>query len=60
MSIQIREHAPGRDLDDFIRVADIVYSEDPYWVKPLDMDIRDRLTPKKNPFFAKVLKSQLL
>jgi hypothetical protein len=28
-----------------------VYRDDPAWVPPLHMEITDRLTPKKNPFF---------
>ncbi|HSN81774.1 MAG TPA: hypothetical protein VLS88_04300 [Polyangiales bacterium] len=51
MSVEIKQHVPGRDLDDFIQVAFEVYRDDPAWVPPLQMEIRDRLTPKKNPFF---------
>ncbi len=51
MSIEIIEHQPGGDLDDFIQVAYEIYRGDPAWVAPLQMEIRDRLTPSKNPFF---------
>jgi len=51
MSIEIKEHQPGRDLKDFIEVAFEVYRDDPAWVPPLQMEITDRLTPEKNPFF---------
>ncbi len=51
MSVEIKEHQPGRDLDDFIDVAYEVYRDDPAWVAPLRMEITDRLTPEKNPFF---------
>jgi hypothetical protein len=51
MSIEIKQHQPGRDLKDFIEVAFEVYRDDPAWVPPLHMEITDRLTPKKNPFF---------
>ena len=51
MSVEIRQHQPGRDLDDFIQVAFDVYADDPAWVAPLNMEITDRLTPEKNPFF---------
>lgn len=51
MSVEIKQHLPGKDLDDFIQVAFEVYRDDPAWVPPLQMEIRDRLTPKKNPFF---------
>ena len=51
MSIEIREHQPGRDLKDFIGVAFDIYQDDPAWVPPLHMEVTDRLTPEKNPFF---------
>ena len=51
MAIQIREHTPGKDIEDFIRVGHIVYGDDPAWVAPLEFDLRQRLTPSKNPFF---------
>ncbi|MGD8318072.1 MAG: N-acetyltransferase [Myxococcales bacterium] len=51
MSVEIKQHEPGKDLEDFIRVAYEVYRDDPAWVAPLQMEIRDRLTPEKNPFF---------
>jgi len=51
MAIEIREHTPGKDIDDFVRAGFEVFRGDPVWIPPLDMEIRDRLTPKKNPFF---------
>ncbi len=51
MAIQIREHTPGKDIEDFIRAARVVYEGDPKWVPPLEMDLRQRLTPGKNPFY---------
>lgn len=51
MGIEIREHAPGGALGDFLRAARIVFADDPAWVPPLDMDMKERLDPKKNPFF---------
>ena len=51
MTIQIREHTPGKDIEDFIRVGHVVYGDDPAWVAPLEFDLRQRLTPGKNPFF---------
>jgi len=51
MSIEIRQHAPGADLKDFIRVQDIVFEGDPNYVPPLRMELTDRLTPGKNPFW---------
>lgn len=51
MTIEIRQHAPGADLKDFIRVQEIVYADDPHYVPPLRMELKDRLTPGKNPFW---------
>ncbi len=51
MTVEVKEHRPGEDLKDFIQVAFEVYRDDPFWVAPLDMEIHDRLTPEKNPFF---------
>lgn len=51
MNVQIRRHRPGKDLDDFKSVAFEIYRDDPAWIPPLDMEISDRLTPRKNPFF---------
>ena len=51
MSVTLREHRPGHDIDDFVAFAHDLYRDDPAWIAPLEMEIRDRLTPKKNPFF---------
>jgi len=53
MAIEIREHVPGRDLGDFMKAARVVYEGDPQWVPPLEMDLRQRLTPGKSPFFLR-------
>jgi len=51
VTIEIRQHTPGEDLTDFIKVPHRVYADDPNWVAPLDFMIREQLTPGKNPFF---------
>jgi len=53
MSIQIVELREGDKtrLRDFLDLARDIYESDPAWVRPLDMDVEDRLNPKKNPFF---------
>lgn len=51
MAIEIREHTPGGRVDDFLRAAHVVFEGDPAWVAPLDFEIKERLSPKKNPFF---------
>jgi hypothetical protein len=35
----------------FLDVVDRIYVDDPNYVRSLDMDVSDRLNPKKNPFF---------
>jgi hypothetical protein len=39
MSIEIREHAPGGDIGDFLRAGEVVFRDDPQWVPPLKIDI---------------------
>jgi len=49
--IEIRQIEPGGRLADFLNVVDSIYATDPHYIRPLDMDLKDRLHPKKNPFF---------
>jgi hypothetical protein len=51
MTITVRTHVPGEKIDAFIRAADEVFRGDPAFIPPLDLDIKERLHPKKNPFF---------
>jgi len=53
MSIEIRELRAGdrRVLKDFLDVVDTIYEGDPSFVRPLDLDVSERLDHKKNPFF---------
>lgn len=53
MAVEIREHAPGIDIDDFIRAGQVVFRDDPAWIAPLEFDVRATLTPGKNPFFKR-------
>src|ERR1041384_8674271 len=50
MPLEIRETPIGGKLNDFLDVVDYVYRGDPQYVRPLDMDMKDRLS-LKNPFF---------
>lgn len=50
MTIEIRETPIGGDLRDFLNVVDYVYRGDPNFVRPLNMDLKERLS-HKNPFF---------
>ncbi|HKQ69530.1 MAG TPA: hypothetical protein VJT73_09330, partial [Polyangiaceae bacterium] len=51
MAAEIREIPIGGDLKPFLDVVERIYRGDPSYVRPLDLDVRDRLS-KKNPFFA--------
>jgi len=50
-TIEIREVKPGGSLGDFLDVVSTIYAKDPVFVRPLDQDLKDRLSHKKNPFF---------
>lgn len=50
MTVEIRETPLGGRLDDFLDVVDYIYRDDAGYVRPLDMDVKQRLG-KKNPFF---------
>jgi hypothetical protein len=49
----VRELVRGdkNTLKDFLDVVDDIYDRSPYYVRPLDFDVSDRLDHKKNPFF---------
>ncbi|HEX3770398.1 MAG TPA: hypothetical protein VHV30_06020 [Polyangiaceae bacterium] len=49
--VDIRQTPMGGRVDDFLNVVDDIYSGDPNYVRPLNMELKDRLHPKKNPFF---------
>ncbi|MGD0524882.1 MAG: hypothetical protein ABSE49_07055 [Polyangiaceae bacterium] len=49
--VDIRQIPMGGSIDDFLNVVDYIYKGDPAYVRPLDMELKDRLNPKKNPFF---------
>jgi hypothetical protein len=51
MTADIREIPMGGDLRPFLDVVDYIYRDDPSFVRPLDLDLKDRLS-KKNPFFG--------
>jgi hypothetical protein len=50
MPVEIRETPIGGKATDFLNVVDYVYRGDPNYVRPLDMEMKDRLS-LKNPFF---------
>jgi len=49
--VEIRQSPMGENLGDFLGVVDRIYQHDPAYIRALNLDIRDRLNPKKNPFF---------
>lgn len=49
--VEIRQTPMGGDIKDFLNVVDTIYRGDPRYIRPLDMELKDRLDPKKNPFF---------
>lgn len=50
MTVQIREIRLGGNLRPFLEVVDDIYGDDPAYVRPLDMLVRQQLS-RKNPFF---------
>ena len=50
MSVEVRETPIGGNLKDFLNVVDYIYRDDPNFVRPLDFDLKSRLS-KGNPFF---------
>jgi hypothetical protein len=51
MAIDIRSIPLGGNLRPFLDVVDHIYRDDPAFVRPLDLELKDRLS-RKNPFFA--------
>jgi hypothetical protein len=49
--VDIRHTPMGGNAKEFLDVVDTIYRGDPAYVRPLDMELKDRLNPKKNPFF---------
>jgi hypothetical protein len=49
--VEVRQFPMGAQCDDFLNVVDYIYRDDPAYVRPLDMEQKDRLNPRKNPFF---------
>ena len=49
--LEIRQIPMGGPLKDFLNVVADIYKGESNYVRPLDMDLSDRLNPKKNPFF---------
>src|SRR6266850_6695877 len=52
MPIHIHPVRGRRDLSRFVDYAYVRNRRDPHWIPPLRIAERERLSPKKNPFFA--------
>ncbi len=50
--LTVREVNTGPDLDRFVRLPFRIYEEHPNWVPPLVDDVKNTLTPGRNPFWA--------
>src|SRR3954468_22349546 len=50
--IEVRPVSDGRDLRRFVAYAYTRNRSDPHWIPPLRLAEKERLQPKKNPFFA--------
>jgi hypothetical protein len=49
--VEIKQTPMGGNIRDFLDVVDRIYADDPRYIRPLDMELKERLDPKKNPFF---------
>ena len=49
--VDIRQIGQRSGIDDFLNVVDYIYRDDPAYVRSLDLELKDRLNPRKNPFF---------
>lgn len=50
--IEITRHRPGKDIQDFLQAANVVFAGDRSWIPPLRMMLSDQLSPTASPFFA--------
>lgn len=50
MPIEIRRTPLGGNVRDFLNVVDYIYRADPNYIRPLDMELKERLS-YKNPFW---------
>lgn len=50
MKPEIRKSTIGGPLKDFLNVVDYIYRDDPQYIRPLDFELKQRLSPK-HPFF---------
>jgi GNAT superfamily N-acetyltransferase len=49
--LEVREVCNGSDLDRFVKLPWRIYAEDPHWVPPLLLDVKEFLDRRKHPFY---------
>ena len=49
--LEVREVRSRGDLDRFIKLPWRIYAEDPHWVPPLLMEVKEFLNRRKHPFY---------
>jgi GNAT superfamily N-acetyltransferase len=49
--LEIRPVQTRRDLRQFIQVPQRIYADDPHWVPPLAMEVKEFLDRRKHPFY---------
>lgn len=49
--LDVAQMPMGGPLHDFLDVVDTIYEGDPVYVRPLDLLLKDQLSPRKNAFF---------
>lgn len=58
--LEIRQVRGRRDLNQFCKVPWPIYAEDPQWVPPLLVDVKEFLDPRKHPFYLHGAATQFL
>jgi GNAT superfamily N-acetyltransferase len=58
--LQIREVLGARDVQTFIDVPYPIYADDPHWVPPLRMEVKEFLDRRKHPFYLHGAATQFL
>ncbi|MFQ5604514.1 MAG: hypothetical protein ACE5HS_14690 [bacterium] len=51
MNVEIKSVTSKRELKQFIKLPWQIYHDDPHWVPPLILDMKNILNQNKNPFF---------
>jgi GNAT superfamily N-acetyltransferase len=49
--LEVREVRDGSDLDRFLKVPWRIYEDDPQWVPPLLIDVKEFIDRRKHPFY---------